>query len=157
MFFYDRLGWVQVKDISGMQVEQGLRAVTVHVGLNVGILDQLIISQDGDLLIRNLLLLLLSLVFFRESAIFKVNERRILQKARSHSNPTSFRMLSRQRARLCLWYSLFKSSCTLNWRSLVVWFNSSSWNSSLCEGWFSWAKGNLSIRSALPRLRPLES
>lgn len=63
-----------MKDISGMQVEQGLCAVSVRVPLNIGILELLIISQDGDLLIRNLVLLLLSLFFLRESAILKVKQ-----------------------------------------------------------------------------------
>jgi hypothetical protein len=57
-----------------MQVEQGLRAVSVRVPLNIGILELLIISQDRDILIRNLVLLL-SLVFVSESAILKVKER----------------------------------------------------------------------------------
>jgi len=57
-----------------MQVEQGLRAVSVRVPLNIGILELLIISQDRDILIRNLVLLL-SLFFVRESAILKVKER----------------------------------------------------------------------------------
>jgi hypothetical protein len=57
-----------------MQVEQGLSAVSVRVPLNIGILELLIISQDRDILIRNLVLLL-SLVFVSESAILKVKER----------------------------------------------------------------------------------
>jgi hypothetical protein len=57
-----------------MQVEQGLCAVSVRVPLNIGILELLIISQDRDILIRNLVLLL-SLVFVSESAILKVKER----------------------------------------------------------------------------------